>query len=71
MECFLLKLQDNKVVDVERKDKVFSVETKSGSFFVKSLYSILEVGRVESFLTSVVRNAWVPSKVSFFAWEAT
>ena len=70
MECFLLNLQD-KVVDVERKDKVFLAETRSGSFFVKSLYSILEVGRVESFLTSVVRNAWVPSKVSFFVGEAT
>ena len=38
---------------------------------VKSLYSIFEVGSVELFPTSVVWNPWVPSKVSFFAWEAT
>ena len=47
------------------------MKTKSGSFSVKSLYSILEGGRIEPFPTSVVWNAWVPPKVSFFAWEAT
>ena len=70
MECFLLRIQ-GKAVDVDGEDMVFWVETKSVSFFVKSLYSILEGGRVEPFPTSVVWNAWIPPKVSFFAWEAT
>ena len=43
MECFLSRLQD-KVVDVEGEEKMYWVATKSGSFFVKSLYSILKAG---------------------------
>ena len=57
------------MVNVEKGDKVFWTETKSGSFPIKSLYSILKVGRVEPFPTSVMLNVWVPPKVSFFAWE--
>ena len=53
MECFLLRIQ-GKAVDVDGEDMVFWVETKSVSFSVKSLYSILEGGRVEPFPTSVV-----------------
>ena len=44
---------------------------KSGIFSVKSLYASLEIGRVVQFPSSVVWNAWVPPKVSFFAWEVT
>ena len=47
------------------------VKTKSGSFSVKSLYSSLEVGSLVLFPVGVVWNAWVPPKVSFFAWKAT
>ena len=50
---------------------MFWVDTESGSFFVKSLYSILEEVRVDPFPSSVVWNAWVPPKVSFFPWEVT
>ena len=46
-------------------------DAKSGSFSIKSLYSILEEERVDPFPTSVVWNAWVPPKVSFFPWEVT
>ena len=69
MEC-LSRIQDNVVVE-EREDKVFWAETKSGSFSIKSLYSTLKEGRVDPFPLSVVWNAWVPTKVSFVAWEAT
>ena len=70
VECFLSRIQDKVVVE-EREDEVFWEVTKSGSFFVKSLYYIIEEVRVDLFPTSIVWNAWVPPKVSFFAWEAT
>ena len=70
VECFLSRIQD-KVVAEEREDEVFREVTKSGSFSVKSLYSILEEVRVGPFPTSIVWNAKVPPKVSFFAWEST
>ena len=56
MECFLSRIQDKVVVE-ERKDVAFWADTKSGSFFVKSLYSILEEVRVDLFPTRVVWNA--------------
>ena len=70
MECFFARLQD-KVVEESKEDKVCWVDTKSGTFFVKSLYASLKTGRVVQFPSSVVWNAWVPPKVCFFAWEAT
>ena len=69
VECFLSRLQD-KVVVVEGEDKLLWAATKSGSFSIKSLYSILEAGRVEAFPSNVMWNAWVLPKVSFFACEA-
>ena len=54
----------------EREDVLFWADTESGSFSVKSLYFILEEVRVDPFPNRVVWNAWVPPKVSFFAWEA-
>ena len=50
----------------ENEDDVFWVVTKSGSFSVKSLLSILEKVRIGHFPTSIVWNDWVPPKVSFF-----
>ena len=67
VEHFWARLQD-KVVE---EDKVCWVDTKSGTFSIKSLYASLETGRVVQFPSSVVWNAWVPPKVSFFAWEVT
>ena len=48
MEPFLSRLQD-KVVNGEGGDKVIWLETKSGTFFVKSLYSILKPRRLGLF----------------------
>ena len=50
----------------EGEDKVIWLETKSGTFSIKSLYSILERGRLVPFPLGVVWNAWVPPKASFF-----
>ena len=47
------------------------MESKSVTFFVKSLYASLEIGSFVQFPIGVVWNTWVPPKVSFFAWEAT
>ena len=41
----------------EREDVLFWADTESGSFSVKSLYSILEEVRVDLFPTRVVWNA--------------
>ena len=67
VECFLSRIQDKVVVE-EREDKVFWEKTKSEYFSIKSLCSTLEERRVDPdpFPTSVVWNAWVPPKVSFF-----
>ena len=70
MEFFLSGIQDKVVVE-EREDEMFWEVTNSRSFSVKSLYSILEEVRVGPFPSSIVWNAWVPPKVSFFAWETT
>ena len=56
VECFFSRLQD-KAVDVEGEDKMFWVATKSESFSIKSLYSILEARRVEAFPSNVMWNA--------------
>ena len=56
VECFLSGIQDKVVVE-EREDEVFWAITKSGSFFVKSLLSILEEVRVSHFPTGIVWNA--------------
>ena len=69
MKRFLARLQD-KVVEEDNEDKVCWVDSKSGIFSIKSLYASLETGRVVQFPSSVVWNAWVLPKVSFFAWEA-
>ncbi|RVW27973.1 Isoamylase 1, chloroplastic [Vitis vinifera] len=61
VECFLSRIQDKAVIE-EREDEVFWAVTKSGSFSVKSLYSILEEVRISRFPTSIVWNTWVPPK---------
>ena len=70
MEHFLARFQV-KVVNEDKEDTVCRVKAKSEIFFVKSLYASLETRSAVQFPTSVVWNAWVPPKVSFFAWEVT
>lgn len=60
-----LRLQE-KEINKGGEDKVIWFETRSRTFFVKTLHSILELGRLAPFQVGVVWNSWVPLKVSFF-----
>ena len=46
-------------------------ETKDGIFSVKSLYSILDSRRGVQFPINIIWNPCVPTKMCFFAWEAS
>ena len=46
-------------------------ETKDRIFSVKSLYNALDSRRVVQFPKSIIWNPCVPTKVGFFAWEAS
>ena len=60
-----------KMVRREDNVKVIWKEAKKRPFSVKSFYAALEVGRMLLFVTNFIWNLWVPSKVSFFTWEAS
>ena len=52
------------------EDRMLWKETKDGIFSVKSLYSSLASRRDVQFPYSNIWSTCVPTKVSFFAWEA-
>ncbi|RVW27695.1 Retrovirus-related Pol polyprotein from transposon RE1 [Vitis vinifera] len=52
------------------EDRMLWKETKDGIFSVKSLYSLLASRRDVQFPYSNIWSICVPTKVSFFAWEA-
>ena len=56
---------------VDLEDKILWKETKSGEFFVKSLYGALEMRNATPFPWNIMWNPCVSSKVGFFAWEAS
>ena len=56
---------------VNNEDRLVWDEGKEDVFSVKSLYLALERGSEIHFPAKVIRNPWVPTKVSFFAWEAS
>ena len=49
----------------------FGRARRVGPFLLSLFTLILEEVRVDPFPSSVVRNAWVPPKISFFPWEVT
>ncbi|RVX20512.1 Transposon TX1 uncharacterized 149 kDa protein [Vitis vinifera] len=53
------------------EDRMMWKVTSNGSFSVKSLYNDLSSRRAGLFPHGVIWNPSVPSKVSFFAWEAS
>ena len=55
--------------DVE--DQVVWTKANDERFSVKSLYKALESERIRDFPIRVIWNTLVPSRVSFFVWEAT
>ncbi|WJZ80362.1 hypothetical protein VitviT2T_000290 [Vitis vinifera] len=67
---FMEQLHRSRVIEVV-EDKVSWTETKSGNFSVKSLYLAMEAGGSARFPSSLIWNANVQPKISFFVWEAT
>ena len=53
------------------EDRMLWRETKDEIFLVKSLYSTLASRRVVQFPNSIIWSPCVPTKVCFFAWEAS
>lgn len=66
IKWFLLSLHEKRVFRDE-EDKTVWIETKSGKFSVKSLYSALELGSLVSFPMNIIWNSWAMPKVGFFA----
>ena len=69
MECFLSKLQGHSVKR-EQEDRVVWKGDNKGVFFVRGLYSLLVIDETIPFPLKIVWNPWIPSRVSFFSWEA-
>ena len=46
-------------------------ETKNENFSVKSLYNTLDPSSAVPFPWSIIWSPCVPTKVSFFSWEAS
>ena len=69
MESLLLCLC-GKRVNLDEKDRVRCMETKSDDFSVKSLYKALESGFLDPFLMKIIWNLCVQPKVGFFVREA-
>ncbi|RVX00466.1 hypothetical protein CK203_037011 [Vitis vinifera] len=53
------------------EDRMLWKETTNEIFSVKSLYNVLASRRVDQFPNSMIWSPCVPTKVSFFAWEAS
>ena len=69
MECFLSKLQGHSVKRGQEDRVVWKGDNK-GVFFVRGLYSLLVIDETIPFPLKIVWNSWIPSRVSFFSWEA-
>ena len=83
--CFSISFNDWEVETVERllstlkgkrlvaglEDRVLWKASKNGIFSVKSLYNTLESSRAVPFPGSIIWSPCVPTKVGFFAWEAS
>ena len=69
MDRFLSLLQGH-LVKREQNDRVVWKGENKGAFSIKGLYSVLETDYTIPFPLKIVWNPWIPSKVSFFTWEA-
>ena len=83
--CFSRSFNDWEVEAVERllstlqgkglvaglKDRVLWKASKNGIFSIKSLYNTLDSSCAVPFLWSIIWSPCVPTKVGFFAWEAS
>ncbi|RVW65556.1 Argininosuccinate lyase, chloroplastic [Vitis vinifera] len=70
VERFLSSIQGKRLnADVE--DRMVWKETKNEIFTVKSLYNSLVYSCAVPFPWNIIWSRYVPTKVSFFAWEAS
>ncbi|RVX23145.1 putative mitochondrial protein [Vitis vinifera] len=67
----LLSVLQGKRLNVGMEDRVVWNASKNGSFSVKSLYNTLDSGGAVSFPWRIIWSPCVPTKVGFFAWEAS
>ena len=70
VQRFLHAIQVKRVHPNE-KDLMLSKETKDGRFSVKWFYGVLDCSNAVLFPHSIIWNSWIPTKVGFFAWEAS
>ncbi|RVW51826.1 hypothetical protein CK203_085751 [Vitis vinifera] len=70
VERFLLTIQ-GKRLNANVEDRMVWKETKNEIFTVKSLYNSLDHSCVVPFPWSIIWSPYVPTKVGFFAWEAS
>ncbi|RVW99076.1 Transposon TX1 uncharacterized 149 kDa protein [Vitis vinifera] len=67
----LLSVLQGKRLNVGMEDKVVWNASKNGSFSVKSLYNTLDSGGAVPFPWRIIWSPCMPTKVGFFAWEAS
>ena len=70
VERFLSTIQGKRVF-VDSEDRMLWKMTKNGEFSVKSLYGALRTRNATPFPWNIIWSPCVPSKVGFFAWEAS
>ena len=70
VQIFLHSLQGKRVI-LDQEDVLLMKNVKDGRFSVKHFYLILTTGQESLFPYCFVWNSWVPTKVGFFAWEAS
>ncbi|RVW15849.1 Exportin-7 [Vitis vinifera] len=70
VERLLSSIQDKRL-DADGEDRMLWKGTKNEIFTVKSLYKSLDHSCAVSFPGNIIWSPYVPSKVSFFAWEAS
>ncbi|RVW93513.1 putative ribonuclease H protein [Vitis vinifera] len=70
VERLLLTIRGRRLIPL-LEDRMLWKETSNGIFSVKSLYNDLASRRVDQFPNGMIWSPCVPTKVSFFAWEAS
>ena len=68
--CLLNIVQGKQIIE-SQEDLMFFKETKDGNFSVKILFKALDRSKNVVFPRKFIWNSWVPTKVGFFAWEAS
>ena len=70
VERFLFSLQGKRAV-TNLGDRIQWKEAKDGNISVNSFYSAMEGSSTIPFLKSIICSTFIPTKIGFFAWEAS